>query len=354
MIIYFIISVCFFLLSFSCFNVNYSSIYSHLDSHSRIRKIAFCCFVLFIIVGLRGPQIGSDTPAYFYEYNAVVSNIEGYKEVREPGYLLLEYIFSRFSIPWQLFLVFISAFMAFSLGYYIYKNCINIFLAFFLHMTIGLFLMTLTGIRQSIAISITILVLDKKNWKYFLGVLVASSFHYSAFIMFPAYCMNFIKYKNKEQLILFLMLPPFVRIMSPVFTRMMTLIDLGKYEYYRDSIITINPLNEVFYWGILFVVTILLVTYDNNMSDRDFYNFLGTVISSCIIELSTIEYMFIRVQFYFMIHYVVLIPNLIQRITEKKYRLLGYWVLFAISIIFLYLNIDGNSMNVEKYLFFWQ
>ena len=75
----------------------------------------------------------------------------------ELGFQLFDMFLKWINISDQQYIFIISTVIAISFSILFYKNSKNLFLTFFLHLTIGLFGMSMSGIRQTLAICITML-----------------------------------------------------------------------------------------------------------------------------------------------------------------------------------------------------
>ena len=174
-------------------------------SHIQIKKVfSFILGIeMFLIMGLRSPSVGKDLENYFILYNSI-SNISIFETSTEPGFVLFLKLLNLFGVGEQGFILLTSLIISVSISWFIYKYSKNIFLSFFLHVTIGLFAFSLSGVRQSLAVSLILIAiyftLNKKWIKAGLVNLIAISAHYSAIIYLPFILLGYLNIKDFKKI----------------------------------------------------------------------------------------------------------------------------------------------------------
>lgn len=163
------------------------------DGKMKLNKVflIFSFLILFVMMGFRTVGVGVDDNTYNRIFQQVINNgpINVFKaNTMEPGYLILNYIISFFTKKFQyalIILTFIPMFLYYKALTYEKKN-VNMFLEFFLFGTI-IYLYFYGIIRLFIAASIVAYALryvsEKSTAKYVFMILLATTFHYSAFFM---------------------------------------------------------------------------------------------------------------------------------------------------------------------------
>ena len=157
--------------------------------HSRKNQSICCGILLFLVMGLRHPSIGSDTSHYLYKYlNLTVDQFMDSNSY-EFGFIFFNYFLYNLGVGPQLYLIITSAIIAFTISYFFYNYSKNIFFSFYLFLTIGLFTMSLSGIRQMLSVSFCLLAFISynklTNYKYLVSIsflILSYSFHNSAII----------------------------------------------------------------------------------------------------------------------------------------------------------------------------
>lgn len=143
-------------------------------------------------------------------------------------------------------------FTTISIGRFIYKAAKDPALALLFFITLGLFQFSLSGIRQTIAISITLwlfpLIRQRKFIKFILGVYLASLFHKSAYFFIPAYFIAG-QELNKKKLILETIV--FMSIFLIADKILLSLADFMDYNYGIEE-----TDNGFFFFFVVLVITI--------------------------------------------------------------------------------------------------
>ena len=152
-----------------------------------------------LLAGLRNEIIGSDTIGYKkYFQNILEINSKSIAEERmEIGYIYLNKLIALFTAQPQVLFILVAFFISICIGIFVYKNASDPFLAILFFITLGVFQFTLSGMRQSIAIGITLLAMEfikkRKLYWFLFAIFIAYAFHKSAILYLPAY---FIAYRS--------------------------------------------------------------------------------------------------------------------------------------------------------------
>lgn len=159
--------------------------------HSKLTLYIFtgylCVFLCF------GYMTGSDWRSYEPIYNEIDFNNLFYNYFFEPGYYIYMLIFKFLKIGFWPFFIFtkVIIFIVFvKIIINLQGNYIYPILMFFIPYY-GYYLFIDNPMRNLIAIAIFLISIkyihEKKIWKYLACILLASSFHFSAIILFPLY-----------------------------------------------------------------------------------------------------------------------------------------------------------------------
>jgi len=126
-------------------------------------------FMLLLIMGLRHPTVGADTENYLFHYNNITSQFDLHflRTFSEWGFVVFNMIIKIFlKLGNQQYLFLTSMIIVICFMSFFYRYSANIFLSLYLHVTIGLFAMSLTGLRQILAICLFMLAfyyMEKKK-----------------------------------------------------------------------------------------------------------------------------------------------------------------------------------------------
>ncbi len=318
---------------------------------NRSKKILFILLILMLsfVGGFRGLNIGTDVSVYGEKYfNLAVnsSSFSSYFKIfsfAEYGYLLVNYIVSRFTSNINIFLFVLqlmcNTLVLLTLKRYQEKSPLwmsyTAYFCFFYGMTFNI-------MRQSCALAIiffAIKYLEEKKWiKYFIMVYLAFVFHSTAIIagvlIFLIFIICNIKH-NIKKLIIYLMI---IMLLFSIFF-IKDIIGL----FYHFGIITERIYNYIFIylneninisWGesifrIIFMIFVLLTSI-NNIEKINFNYFLmiSMITEFILFQLKTVISYADRFSFYF-----------------------GYMNLLLFSQCFNILTIKVNSKRINKALF---
>lgn len=203
-------------------------------------KTALLMLPMFLVVAFRGEHVGSDTFTYVNMYS-IAEAYEDYAtaliESRlEPGYLYLTYFLSHHGFGYHVLQVIETAFIYFSWTVFFarYSSRVAVSVFFFALTT---WLSTANVVRMHLAIAILLFalpyILNRKPWKFFLILLIASMFHKSAIVfgvMYPLCVINYNKYLTS----LILIVSVVIAYMGATFFETVTE-TIGMYEEYVDG-----------------------------------------------------------------------------------------------------------------------
>ena len=337
--------------------------YEFLDTKPR-KKIAFLCWLpLFLIMALRAETVGTDTAGYMRDYIMLGHQISHYSLLdfikNEMGFKMIEMFFSKLGVPWQLFLVIVSLFVTLSIARFIKKYTANIFLGFYLYGTIGFFSMSMTGIRQTLAVAFVLLGFsyfkEKKYITYGILMFLACSIHYTAIVCIPIGFVTMCHYKNKKNLYVISLLPIVIRFLSGYIYPIITRFSLKKYTnsgYFDTLNLQINVLVELVAFAILFACLICLLIKPT-VCDRDYQFFILLSIYVSCIEMSHATYMASRLGCYFIFFMTTMLANAIYRIDDKRVRYIGMIFMIILPLAQFAISVPGSSYGIDEYEFFW-
>lgn len=145
---------------------------------------------MFIILGLRGYRVGTDTIQYITHLRRI-SEMTFYEawdySDNEPGLYVLMYLCSRISTDPTFFLCVYALITTFSFIRFVEKNGDGELLTIFFHVTLGSFLFIVTGMRQGLAIAFCLLAVEysrKRKLLPFLLLMLPAFLTHRSSIMF--------------------------------------------------------------------------------------------------------------------------------------------------------------------------
>ena len=320
---------------------------------------------LFVIMGFRHYLVGVDTDQYLARYHSTAYydwdmflQWDIWLE-KELGFTLVGKILYSLHIPDEIYLMLYGLFIAVCISKMIYKWCKNPFWGFYLHTTIGLFTMSMSGIRQSIACCICWLgidyIMEKKPVRFVLMVLLASTFHQSAIFFIVFYFARYITIKKISGWVISGFSVACI-ILRPVLVPILSYFMPTKYEVYGlvSDKHQVNPLLVMV--ALLIPMFCLFFWERRKLKDEkqeQFYSlcFAGSFCYAIIQVLSMSSNMIGRMNQYFYIFNVVLLGNIITEIEDRNTR----YVASAFALLLPgYMFFKSHSLGIAPYYFFWQ
>lgn len=327
----------------------YLFVISNLIRNTKERKkyVLAIFFPLFFLAALRGETVGGDLQNYLPAFDAI-SHAQSFEQFisatnTEPGFSVLNFIISCISPTHRAFLVITSFISLIGPALLIYRYSSNPAISALLYFSFGFYTNTYNNVRQSIALSLCfisiIFILDKKKWKWFFLLMVASVIHYSAIVCFLLYPIT--KYMIKIKNLVIVMGIAFALFYFAKSSIMGLIVNSFFIRYDPDSILNDStggwPL-FVFYFLILIVETIFYLFHKKNISDENkkmSIFFIALQLMATIFQIyATIWSSMTRVTLYFYIPVIVAIPFYIN-MCEKRLRRIYLIIVLCFSLLFL-------------------
>lgn len=295
-------------------------------SHSNIRKIVGCSFLIFITI-LRF-DVGYDYSGY---YQSIFPSIdfEEYDRVEPANKLIFEWVANQ-HFPPLLFIIY--GLITLILFIYSFNNYTkNFFIAIFVYLAL-FFIGGLSTIRQEIAVSITLFgyryVRDNKFWLYLLTCAIAVLFHDTAFVALLIY--PFLRIKNIRISVLFTFLLILVLILF--IQVLLNLPYFSAFYYYIDNMDSFQggSINKILYLSLsIGTFFISLKKHDRILTNMSLLCLVGTT------------FMFAlgghvggRIAEYFTIYFCILIPNILEYYKQYIVRVAGILTLWFIANVY--------------------
>ena len=318
---------------------------------------------LFLVMGLRDKSVGSDIWRYFDLYNSQNFYAYGSYNKFEYGFDAYMGLLSYLGFSDHMFLMLTSLFITVSFTRFFYKYSKNVGLSFYLHLTIGLFVITMSALRQSMAICFILFaidfILERKFLLFLITVYIATTFHFSAICFFPVYFLFNVKLVSYKRIIYLLILMIFLLFFHEILLRAVQKIIpqqyLSLYGIFKVRV-KMNILLVVIAFAIpVFIVLMWKLTNENIklISAQDSFFFILTCISTVITIFALNSIIISRISYYFIPAYIVLIPNVMSRLSIHFNKLLIYGALIFICFVYFVLGTVGGILEIDNYRFFF-
>ncbi len=316
----------------------------------------------FVLLSLRDTTVGRDLYTYriIFERCSVTEFKSLPEQQWELGYTIYNKIISMVSTNYRLFLI-ITALIILVPIYKLYsKEKEFSFLAIVLFINMPCFLMIFSGLRQAIAISIGILVyiaVEKK--KYILSillVLLAMSFHISAFVLVLIYPAFFLKIKAKHLLFVVPIMLVIYLFRIPLLSFIISLMPSQYIEFYGEIQQTGAIVMTILF--LIFVVFAFVILDETSMSKKDYFMRNVLLVATIFHFFVPVHGLVQRASYYFLIFVPISILSVVKA-PKKRLKNISDLAVVVMSIFFiLYFFYNAafstdNLLDVFPYKFFW-
>jgi hypothetical protein len=326
-----------------------------LFKNEQTKKILFIFsgILLFSIAAFRGSN-DFDYEGYIGLYNkgALINKLR-----IEPTFILIS-IFVKHVFNNVLFLFIIYAFLGVSLKFYAIKKMTAFYMLSVLIYFSNFFIFhEMTQIRVGVASALLLISLKpllEKNFKaYFIIIIIAFLFHYSALIALPLYFLN----GQKINVTLFALIIPVAYLLYFLNIHFAYLIDLipipeisFKFQQYRHLAVINNSKANLFNYLQLsryFLAMIFLWKWQLLQEKNEFsilFIKIYIIAISLLVFLVDIPALGARASELLLPVEIILIPFLIYIIKQKQ---LGYAIVTSIALLFLYLSLLYSKLIIN-------
>ena len=346
---------------------------------NRNRKTLFFfeTLIWILLSGLRRWDIGEDTSTYAYMFEREMAlpwssvwdeflkkYILQLPGVVDPGYKVFEKVVHLFTKDYQCFLVIVAVVFFVSLALFLYRNSYIPVLSYTLFCSMFYSFYALTGIRQTIATAIIVLVgtdaIKKRQIIRFVFLtLIAMTIHLSALCFFPFYWLSQIKITKKTLGIYWLLIVLSYIFKNNLLSALQFLIGYDQYSVFHAET------SAYTFLGLLLLMSVFVTFFYKKITTKISYklsisestavveeNEIGRIavnalfIAGIFSSLVLINPSCMRVVNYYSLFLMVLLPECAGVFTRRSKRL--YVFICMIVLTFLLIR------NRPVYYFFWQ
>lgn len=344
------------------FYLLYGGTNQYFNNEKKQRITIFLFFAIaFVLLALRDKSVGVDLSAYLPNFNVVKKlSFEQLfdKFERERGFWILNKIISLFTGEEQVFLIIMALITVIPVAKLYIKESENALLSIAIFLIMPNFAMMFSGLRQAVAISLVAIafkyVKEKKLIKFILIILLAITFHKSAFIAFliyPFYHMNITKGK------LFAIIPAIIAILvfnKPIFEFLLEFMgEYGeKYEYEETTAYTMIILFALFFVFSYFAP-------DEKQMDKNAMGLRNIGVLALTLQIFALANpVAMRMNYYVIIFLPLLLPKVINRVHERNkqfYQFIGLIIAIFFFVYYIYnTNTGEDILELYPYKAFWQ
>lgn len=330
--------------------------------------------LLSILGGMRNNVIGTDVLVYgerWFDIACISNSFTEYINrinTSDTGYLFINYVVSRFTNNFNIFL-FIHQLICNSLvisTLYKYRGKSPFWLSTLCYICL-FYCRTYNILRQAVALSIifySIRYLQEKKYKTFIfSTIFASFFHFTAIFgitLLPLKIISDSKSKLKKLYLLFIILITILISISIksviVFLYTNGIVNQRIYNYLFDFVNeTGNIINVETIFKTIFLTAIIIFGKKlKNIESINLFLILTLIMEFILFQIRTQIIYADRISFYFGYLIMLILPTVPKVIREPKNKLLTYILIISFLILYWYYKyIYSGSCEVYPYKFYW-
>lgn len=338
--------------------------------HIRIRGLSYqkknrnallFFFVVYtLLIALRHEHIGTDTSSYmkyFKQYARMDWDQIRYVQY-ERGYIYFNKLISLLSEDPQFYLA-VVAVVASAMIYPTYRRLHrDTSLTIVLFCVLSIFVMSFSGIRQMIAIAMGVVAYEftrkKQLLPFILMVLVAVSFHSSAFILAFMYPLYHVRITKKWLIAVIPILAMVFALNEPIFSVLGLILE--RYTRFESEINNTGAYTMLLLFA-AFAVMSFLFPNEEKLSDEviGLRNFL--LLSVLIQMFAPLHTLAMRMNYYYIVFIPLLLPKIIEARSERwsQVAMTARHTMVVVFLLYFFWNASGEgNLNVFPYHFFWE
>lgn len=339
-------------------NSKFSLAYSGRKKSKESWFVFFAFLILLLIIGFRNQSMGVDLIGYLPSFDKLntysmkqILSLDSYLNY-EKGYVIFNKIVGIFYNNKQFFLFVCALFSLIPIGILILNESRITILSLYIYLGIPPFLLLFSGLRQALAIGITVcsfkFLKERKFLPFAIIVILASTFHTSAFVFIIAYPIYGYKMKKSIALGSIISLPIIWYLRTPVFQLAVNLLSINV------TIDNNGAINLFIIFTLIYLFSTLFVNRENSKAN----GLSNLFFVACLIQaLGGVYSIVIRLGYYFMIYLILLIPEIISDMKNMHSFKERKIVLSCIYISFIYFGLyflrNGGWAESYPYYAFW-
>ena len=331
--------------------------------YEKKNKLALLLFFvgITILVGLRHMTIGIDTRNYanYFLYCLDKTWADTGSLSNEFGFYYLNKFVSLFTKSYQVFFVLVSI-ATFGMIYPTYRRlCKDPCLMIVLFCNMSTFVMAFSGIRQMIAIGIGFIAYEftrkKKLIPFILMVLLAMTFHTSAFMLAFMYPLYHVRITRKWLLVIVPILAVIFAFNQQIFTSLAWILE--EYVGYDASITETGAFTMLILFAI-FAVFVFVIP-DETLLDEETIGLRNFLIMAVALQMfAPLHTIAMRMNYYYIIFIPLLVPKIIEARSKtwSQVAIMGRHVMVGFFLVYFFYNAytGTNNLHVFPYHFFWE
>lgn len=322
--------------------------------------------ILALMLVLRHEKVGSDITLYLYRFetlrNVPFSGVFSFSDM-ERGYLVFSWLLSKVIHDPQVFIAVVSLIIIIPIAYLYVKESENTLLGLSIFVLLPVFCITFSGIRQAIAMSITVFafyfVKHRKPLWFIASVFLAVLFHQSAAVVLLIYPIYHLRIKKQN----FWLFVPFIGIIYVFNAQIFNFILRFMGEKYQERYSELES-TGAYSMIILFILFALysFIVVDEEKMDYETLGLRNVMLLAVSLQLfAPIHHIAMRMNYYYLMFLPICMSRVVCRCRDcdKKINdiivvcmcLFFLWYYFNNAHGALYTNV---SLHIYPYAPFWQ
>lgn len=317
----------------------------------------FIFIILISLICVSGFRYKSGTDYYTYSmiYSDTPKFVIGEEEL-EPAFIILNKLLFNISTNPQIMFFATSAIINILIVYGILKYSTRFELSMYLYICTYCYYSTFNGIRQWIASAIIFIgfkYILERNWKkYFFLVFIAYLFHTSSLIMIPMYFIVNRKFLSKATLVIIGAFVICYVFYNGFISMLFDLLAGSKYAGYESTMQSWQEGGSMIR-VVVYAMPIIAVSIFYKEIDKSKFKYIDILMNLCLMSilfmlLGTKHVFFVRMNLFFDIYYVLLIPMLTQ-LNNKKQNRFVYYTIAICYFAFSYKLLTWGDANILPY-----
>ncbi|MBP3634638.1 MAG: EpsG family protein [Oscillospiraceae bacterium] len=336
------------------------------QNYKRNRTLCILIFLyLFLISAFKAIPASPDLISYDasfnrlpgWSYRRIWDGWRVEETVKDGVFYMLAKVFSEVGASSSVWMGFISLLFAAGASWFIFRNSAKPMLSLTLLLSLEYFQFTLSGLRQTMALSIVLLfsyefILQRKPVHFIISLLVASLFHSSALAFLPAYIVAGWKLGWKQVVLVSVLLFIFFFFPDSIRSAIEALA-------WNDTIASYATRTKGLSWSgfvIQLCILVFCLFFRKDMKLNSQWRWLRIdafincmVIGLCLLVLSTQIAEMFRIAYYYTICCIAAVPNAVVENKRRENHSTMYIIIGACMIAYMLWSRAYFNLT-----FFWQ
>lgn len=307
------------------------------DVKSKKMFVFISCIGVVIFQGFRAFNVGTDLKTYISAFSEIgETTFENLMfQNFEPGYVILNKILYKIGINERQFLIIIASIIQIPIFITIYKYSENPLISILWYFSFGNFIMTFSGLRQSIAMSLCFaayqFIKNKNLFKFFFTIIFATIFHKSAMFCLILYPIYYLRINSIGYILSLLFLSLMFILKKQIFELL-----VGLYYGKKEEIVSTGA-----YTMFIVYLCLYIISFYNKNPDFD-YKALRNILFLLVMvySFSSLHYYITRIGFPLTLYMSIFIPKFINSFNIREKRMV-YSTCCLILILCFYSFVGG-------------